>query len=204
VEGNAAEDRGLAEFRPQAIDRVLGGGAAVAALIDEIGRIGVLRGSERADADADQAKSRRPGLARQQFAPGVEYLCRELRWRAERSRARAQAEIRALELESHGGAGKRVGLEPPGNLFAQLPTPAFKGTKVGDIRSERRLGRDAFGFAIRVNRARIDAAGEAGEPQAFAAEAAHQLGLVGALEVRDGAKARARERRPHSFADAPD
>jgi len=60
------------------------GGAAQAALIDEIGRIGALRGSERADADADQAKSRRPGFARQQFAAGVKYLCRELSRRAER------------------------------------------------------------------------------------------------------------------------
>jgi len=93
------------------------------------------------------------------FAAGVEYLCRELRRRAERSRASAQAEIGALELERHGGAGKRVGLEAPGNLFAELPKPALKRTKVGDIISERRFGRNAFGFAIRIDGSRIDAAG---------------------------------------------
>jgi hypothetical protein len=119
LQRNPADHRGLTESLPQAIDRVLGGGAALAALVDEIARIGVLRRRERADADADQAKSRRPGFARQQFAAGVEYLCRELSRRAERSRAGARAEIGALELERHGGAGKRVGLEPPGNLFAE-------------------------------------------------------------------------------------
>src|SRR5262249_3347792 len=121
LERNAAHHRGLTEFLPQAIDGALGGGAALAALIDEIGRIRILRGSERADTDADQTKSRCPGFARQQFAAGVKYLCRELRRRAERLRPGAQAKIGALELEGHGGAGKLLCFEPAGNLFAKLP-----------------------------------------------------------------------------------
>jgi len=173
----------VTEFLTQAIDRVLGGGAAFAALIDEIGRIGILRGRERADTDADQAESRRPGFARQQFAAGVEYLCGELGRRAERARAGAQAKIGALELQGHGGAGELLGLETPGNLLAELPKPALKRTKVGDIRREGCFGRDALGLAIRVDRTRIDAVREACEPLAFGAETAYQLGLVGALEI---------------------
>src|SRR5260370_1199131 len=107
---DTADHSGLTEPFPQAIDRVLGGGAAFAALIDKSGRISILRGSARADPEADQAGARDPGFARQQFAARVEYLCRELRRRAERPRAGTQAEIGALELQGHRGAPELPGL----------------------------------------------------------------------------------------------
>src|ERR1700730_19386468 len=78
VERNAADHRSVAEFFPQAIDRMFGRSAVPAAHIDEIGPIGILRASERTDANADQAKSGSSGLAGQQLAGGCEYPHRQL------------------------------------------------------------------------------------------------------------------------------
>ena len=69
---------------------------------------------------------------------------------------------------------------------------------------ERGLGRHALGLALGAHGARVDAVREPRQPQALGAEPAHQLGLVGALQVGDDAKALARERRAHRLADAPD
>jgi hypothetical protein len=55
---------------------VLVGVAALAVLIDEIGRVGIWRARERADADADQAKSRRPGLARRLRHAKPSFTCK--------------------------------------------------------------------------------------------------------------------------------
>jgi hypothetical protein len=91
LQRNAKDDRGLTEFLTLAISGVLGGGATLAALINKIGWIRVLRRSERTDADANQTKSRRSGFARQQFAAGVKCFCRELSRRVKRARAGGRA-----------------------------------------------------------------------------------------------------------------
>src|SRR5579871_3777454 len=198
-------DHGLAaEFRAQAIDRVLGRLVARAAAVDEVGRIRVGGRGERGDADAEEAEFRAVGLALEQLAPGGKDLRRQLGRRRERAGAGAQAEIRRLELERHGRAGKLLGLEPAGDFLRQAPQRALHLAECGDVGLERGLGGDAFRLALGAHLAGVDAVREPREPQALGAEAAHQLGLVGALQVGDDAESFARERAAHRLADAPD
>jgi hypothetical protein len=63
----------------------------------------------------------------------------------------------------------------------------------GEVLVQRRLRRYALGLAFRIDSAGIDAAGKPREPQPFGSEPVHQRGLVGALQVGDGAKALARD-----------
>ena len=74
---------------------MLGGGAAGAAVVDEIGGVGVRGAGERADADADQAEFGAVGLARQQLAPGGEDPPRQLGRRSERGRGCAAGNPRS-------------------------------------------------------------------------------------------------------------
>ena len=68
----------VAEAGAHAVDRVLGLGRAA---VDEIGRVGLIRRGQRADADAEQAEFRAVGFALEQRARGGENLAGELRRR---------------------------------------------------------------------------------------------------------------------------
>src|SRR5262249_15562695 len=109
----------------QPIDGMLGRLVARAAAVDQVGRVGVRGGGERRGAGAEQAEFRAVRLALEQLAPGRKDLRGELGRRRERAGARAQAEIRGLELERHGGAGELLGLEPAGDLLGQPPQRAL-------------------------------------------------------------------------------
>src|SRR2546429_10026338 len=106
----------------------------------------------------------------------------------ERLRPRADAEIGALELERHGRAGERVGLEPGGDFLGEAPQPQLQGTELGDVAIEGGLRGNALGLALGVHRPVVEPAREAKEPRALAAVAAPQLALAGALQIADGAQ----------------
>ena len=119
VQRQTLHHRVAAEFRTQAIHRVLGLGRRGA--VDEIGEI-VARGIlQMTDADADQAEPGRAHLKAQQIAAGSEDARGELGRVPECARPRADFEIGALELQRHRRAGKGIGFQPRRHFFRQLP-----------------------------------------------------------------------------------
>ena len=74
------------------------------AAVDEVGRVGLLRRSERARPDSEQTEFGAVGLAFEEVARGGENSACELRRRAERTGPRANLEIGRFEL--------RVTVEP--------------------------------------------------------------------------------------------
>ena len=96
----------MAELAAHAIHGAFGGGAPLAAAVDQVGRVGVLGVGQRADADAEQPIARAVDLALQQFARGAEDLAGELGRAFQRARPGEDAEVRGLELERDGRAGR--------------------------------------------------------------------------------------------------
>src|SRR5690606_1109139 len=79
-------------------------------------------------------------------------------------------------------------LEPLRHLLGQLPQGLLEGPEITDVGVERRLGRDALGIPLRVHFSRIDTAGQSPQSLPFLAIPAHQVSLVGALQVADEAE----------------
>ena len=141
---------------------------------------------------------------RSRSRPASKMRAAKLRRLAERAGAGAQAEIRGLQLQRDGRARNAARLQPRRDPLGERPERLLQRLVVGDILVERRLGRHAFGLALRVHAAVVDAAREPPQPAPLDAVAAHQVGLVGLLQVRDGVVAVALQPRLRRLADAPD
>src|SRR5262249_57324430 len=66
----------------------------------------------------------------------------------ERLRPRADAEIRALELERQGRAGERIRLKTGGDFFRQAPQPHLQRTELGEVEMEAGLRPDELDIAL--------------------------------------------------------
>src|SRR3989442_5642075 len=193
VERNPPDHRRAPEPLAQPIERVLRRGGARGPRIEQIDRVGLFRGAELGDADADQAKSGSIGFAKQEIATGTKDSRGKLRGIAQGARAGPQPEILGLELQRDRRARKIGGLEPSRNFLAQDPQAPLHGAEAGDVAVECGFGRHALGLALRRYRPRIDAAGEPRQPQPLAAVAAHQVAFLAAGEVRDAVEPVARQ-----------
>src|SRR6185312_12789676 len=100
----------------------------------------------------------------------------KLRRIAERAGARAGFEVRALELERHGRAGKPARFQPRRYPLGQVPQMLLERAEFADVAFERCLRRNAFGFAVRIDRPFVEAASEPPQTLALDAIFAHQVG----------------------------
>src|SRR5436190_1086963 len=86
--------------------------------------------------------------------------------------------------------------------FGQAPELELERTKASQIVLEGGLGGDALGLAFGTHRPLVEAARKPPQPRAFRAVAAHEFGLIKALEVTDRAQPVAGEPRLGRLADA--
>jgi hypothetical protein len=180
---------------------VLGLGSAA---VDEVHRIGMIGGGQRAQADAKETKFCSVGLALQERACGGENLAGKLGRRCKRLRPGADAKVRGLELERDGGARQRLLLKPRRDFLGLRPQNALQRPEIRNVALEGRLGGHALGFAIGADFAGIDAAGKPRQPAAFLTIAPHHLDFADLLQVGDAPKAVASEPRGAYLADAED
>ena len=82
-------------------------------------------------------------------ARGGENLAGELRRRFKRMGARADAKVRGLQLQRHGGAGERLFLQPRRHFLGLRPEDALERAEIGDVAVECRFRRHALGLARR-------------------------------------------------------
>src|SRR5262249_6719942 len=157
LEYQALDDGRAAELGAHAVDRVFGRGAAPAAGVDEVVRVGRGAGLQLRQANADQAEPGAVGLALEQVAGGREDPGRQRGRRAQAAGTGADAEIGALELQRHGRARQVLGLEAGRDLFAQAPQALLELAERGDVGLEGRLGGDALGLAVGAPGAVVDA-----------------------------------------------
>jgi len=122
----------------------------------------------------------------------------------ERARARENAKVRSLQLERHGGAGKLLVLEPGGDLLRGGPQPLLQRPERGKITLEGVLRRYALALALGVDRTMVDSARQPVETLSLGTVAAHEVALVGALQVGDQAETVARKAELGRLADAVD
>src|SRR4051812_27931255 len=92
-EGAALDQGGGTEALAYAVDRALGVGGA---MLDEVGRVGLIRGRQGRNPEADKAERGAVDLRREKIASGGENPGGELGRIAQRTRPRAQLEIRGL------------------------------------------------------------------------------------------------------------
>ena len=114
-------DRRLAEALTQRVDRRLGGGTARRLGIGQIAAIGLRQRQQRIGADADQPEGRAGRLARQQRAGGLEQPVGQHGRARQPAGARADREVRRLQLQHHAAGGQFVLLQPPRQLLGQPP-----------------------------------------------------------------------------------
>src|SRR5262249_7870773 len=127
---------GAAEFLAHAVDRAFGERLAPAGLVEEVARVGLIGLADVGHADADQAIARAVGFAREQFAPGCKYFLRQLSRVGKATRAGADLELVALELERDRSARKPARLEPRGDLLGERPQPALERPERGEVAVE--------------------------------------------------------------------
>src|SRR5262249_3527059 len=101
-------------------------------------------------------------------------LCRS----AEPPRPGQRLEVRGLQLQMHGMARELVAFQAARHLFAERPEFGRHPIGAGDILVERRLGRNAFYFAVGVDAPAILAAGETIKAAAYAAIASNERDLL--------------------------
>ena len=129
-----AADRRLAEALAQRVDRRLGGGAARRLGVGQVAAVGLRQRQQRIGADPDQPEGRAGRLARQQRARGLEQpIGQHCRARQPR-RARADREVRRLQLQHHAAGRQFVLLQPPRKLLRQPPE---MGLQIGRRASDR-------------------------------------------------------------------
>src|SRR5712691_10116738 len=170
--------------------------------VEEVGEIGLIDGCERRHGNANQAEFGAIGLAGEKVAAGREDDGGELGRATERLGAGPDAEVCGLELERHRRASNFALLEASGDAFGEPPKAQFKRSELGYIALEGRLGRDAFGLALRPYRPVVNAAGKPRQPRALGAIAARQRDLAQALQVADRGYSVPRQARLRRLANA--
>ncbi len=187
VEHQPLDHGGLAEFLAHLVDRVLG----LARRARPCGRRGRRRRPCR----------RRSGSRRRCRSGGI---CVPSISRASRSRPASKmraascvgspSERARVRMRKSAVFSFSVTVEPAMPLafrrarhpLGQRPEHLLQRLVARDVLVERRLGRHALGLALRIDAAVVDAARQPPQPAPLDAVAAHQVGLVRALQVRDG------------------
>ena len=135
----------VAELAAHAVHGALGGGAALAGLVDQVGRVGVLGVGQRADADAEQAVARAVDLARQQVARRRRRFCRRA---ASDSPASARGcgcgSRRSSASASRSSRRARFSFSRVGHLLRQRPRAASPAAGTRRCRSSKVVSADTL------------------------------------------------------------